>query len=202
MDVKELNKSQLILLAILLSFIVSIATGITTVSLMEQAPASFTVPVNKVIKETVERIVPVDNPSKNQTVIIKEEDLVVEAIKANKSSLFSITKEVQNESGTLVEVSAGSGFVVSKDGTIVSDALMVPSVMNYFVKNNSGKFKAEFVSKNEAGFSFLKIGTAIEPVDSKVSFEVPTFGDFEKMQIGQKIIILGNSITSIIFEGG
>jgi len=42
MDIKDLNKSQLILLAVLLSFVTSIATGITTVTLMQQAPASFT----------------------------------------------------------------------------------------------------------------------------------------------------------------
>ena len=47
MDIKDLNKSQLILLAILLSFITSIATGIVTVTLMQQAPSSVTVPINR-----------------------------------------------------------------------------------------------------------------------------------------------------------
>ena len=51
MDIKDLNKPQLILLAVLLSFVTSIATGITTVTLMQQAPASFTTPVNNVIKQ-------------------------------------------------------------------------------------------------------------------------------------------------------
>ena len=49
MDIKDLNKSQLILLAVfLLAFITSIATGITTVTLMQQAPTSITIPINKV----------------------------------------------------------------------------------------------------------------------------------------------------------
>ena len=56
MDIKDLNKPQLIMLAILLSFITSIATGITTVTLMQQAPSSVTVPINRVIKQTVEKI--------------------------------------------------------------------------------------------------------------------------------------------------
>ena len=34
----------------------------------------------------------------------------------------------------------------------------------------------------------------------KLVFTVPVFGDLEKMKIGQKIIIMGNSISSSIFE--
>ena len=61
MDIKDLNKPQLILLAILLSFVTSIATGITTVTLMEQAPTSVTVPINRIIRETVEKVIPAQN---------------------------------------------------------------------------------------------------------------------------------------------
>ena len=39
-DIKELNKHQLILVTLLITFVVSIATGIVTVSLMNQAPKS------------------------------------------------------------------------------------------------------------------------------------------------------------------
>ena len=76
MDIKDLNKPQLILLAVLLSFVTSIATGITTVTLMQQAPTSFTAPVNRVIKQTVEKIQQVEGKTTVQTVVIKEEDLV------------------------------------------------------------------------------------------------------------------------------
>jgi hypothetical protein len=38
MDIEELSKSQLIMLALLLSFVTSMATGIVTFSLMDQAP--------------------------------------------------------------------------------------------------------------------------------------------------------------------
>jgi len=36
MDIKELNKKQLILVTLLITFVVSIATGIVTVSLMQK----------------------------------------------------------------------------------------------------------------------------------------------------------------------
>ncbi len=202
MDMKDLNKSQLILLAVLLSFVTSIATGITTVTLMQQAPASFTVPVNRVIKQTVEKIQQVEGKTTVQTVIVKEEDLVVDAIAKNKSAVFNIIKEVIDPYGKITEVSAGLGFGISTtDSVVVVDATLVPDKGTYYyVKNDSGKFRADFMSTDKAGFSLLKIG---DPVDgkSKVSFTVPAFGDMSKMKAGQKILVLGNSISSFIFDG-
>ena len=200
MDVKDLNKSQLILLAVLLSFVTSLATGITTVTLMQQAPASFTVPVNRVIKQTIEKIQQVEGKTTVQTVVIKEEDLVVDAIAKNQSAVFTITKEAQDADFKTIEISAGRGFAVSTDGTVVVDGNLVEGKGVYYLKNNSEKFKADFMLADKAGFSFLKIG---DPVDgkSKIVFTVPTFGDLNKMKIGQKILVLGNTIFSSIFEG-
>ena len=200
MDTKDLNKPQLILLAVLLSFITSLATGITTVTLMQQAPTSFTAPVNRVIKQTIEKIQQVEGKTTVQTVIIKEEDLVVDAIAKNQSAVFTITKEAQDVDFKTIEVSAGRGFIVSTDGTVVADSNLVEDKGIYYLNNNSGKFKANFISADKAGFSFLKIG---DPVDgkSKIVFTVPAFGDLNKMKIGQKILVLGNTISSSIFEG-
>ncbi len=201
MDVKDLNKSQLILLAILLSFVVSIATGITTVTLMERAPTSITVPLNRIVKQTVEKIQQVEGKTITQTVVVKEEDLVVDAIAKNQSAMFAITKESVDADGKTIEVNAGRGFVVSDDGVVVADALLVPGKEVYYVKNDSGKFKADFVSLDDKnGFSFLKIGVPLDE-KNKVTFTVPAFGDLSKMKAGQKILVLGSTIFSFIFEG-
>ncbi len=199
MDIKDLNKTQLILLAVLLSFVTSIATGITTVILMQQAPSSFTAPINRVIQQTVEKIQQVEGKTTVQTVIVKEEDLVVDAIAKSKSATFTITKEAQDTDGKTIEVPAGLGLGVSTD-VVVADASLVVDKGVYYVKNDSGKFKADFVSSDKAGFSFLKIGAPFNGVD-KLAFSVPTFGDLSKMKIGQKIIILGSDISSFIFDG-
>lgn len=207
MDIKDLNNSQLLLLAILLSFITSIATGIAVVTLMEQAPDSVIVPINRIVKQTVEKIQQVEGKTTVQTVIVKEEDLVVDALAKNKSSLFTLTKEGRNESGDTVEISAGRGFAVSDKNIIVADATLAEGNGVYYAENESGKFEADFLSApdlqadgGKAGFSFLKIG---EPLDAenKLVYTVPTLGDVSKMKIGQKILVLGNSISSIIFEG-
>lgn len=200
MDLKDLNKSQLILLAVLLSFITSIATGITTVTLMQQAPASFTVPVSRVIKQTVEKIQQVEGKTTVQTIVVKEEDLVVDAIAKNKNALFAVTKDGYDANFNRAEISIGRGFAISNDGVIAVDARLAQREDEYFVKNDSGKFRAEFLLTNSAGFSLLKIKEPVNGTDKAV-FTPPSFGDIEKMKIGQKILVLGVKTISSIFEG-
>src|SRR3990167_6291825 len=111
MDIKDLNKSQLILLAILLSFITSIATGITTVTLLEQAPPTVTTPINRIVRETVEKIEQVQGKTVKETVVIKEEDLVVDAIEKNRPSVFLLSLTAAGDAQTI-----GRGFAVREDG--------------------------------------------------------------------------------------
>src|SRR3989338_4580551 len=135
MDIKDLNKPQLILLAVLLSFVVSIATGITTVTLMQQAPASFTTPVSRIVRQTVEKIQQVEGKTTVQTVIIKEEDLVVDAIEKNKVAVLTLTKETLDEESKTVEVSAGRGFAISTDGFVAAGGSFVYEKGVYYAKN-------------------------------------------------------------------
>jgi S1-C subfamily serine protease len=200
MDIQDLNKSQLLLLALLLSFITSIATGITTVTLMEQAPDSVTVPINRVIQQTVEKIQQVEGKTTLQTVVVNEEDLVVDAIAKNKSALFTVLTERRNEDRDMVEVPAGRGFLVSDKNIIVSDAVLLDDNEVFYVQNDSGKFKAEYLSTDSAGFSLLRIGEPVDPL-KKLAATLPTFGDLSQMKTGQKVLVLGAGVKSFIFEG-
>jgi hypothetical protein len=200
MDIKDLNKPQLILLMVLLSFVTSIATGITTVTLMQQAPPSFTEPVNRVIRQTVENIQQVEGKTITQTIIVKEEDLIVDAIEKNKGSVFAVSKDGFDLEGRAVELPAGRAFAVTADGILVADASLVFENEVHYVKNESGKFRAQFVSANIAGFALIKIGNPVNGTDKPV-FTVPVFGDLEKMKIGQKMIVWGSGVASSIFEG-
>src|SRR3954465_6372606 len=58
MNMEELTKSQIVLLTLLVSFVTSIATGIVTISLLDQAPPEITQSVSRIIRETVESAVP------------------------------------------------------------------------------------------------------------------------------------------------
>jgi hypothetical protein len=124
----------------------------------------------------VEKIVPQEGKTVTNTVIIKEEDLVVDAIAKNQSAVFSITKETLDADGKTIEVGAGRGFVVSNDGIRAADNTLVSEGQVYYVKNNSGKFKADFILTDTNGFSFIKIGASLDE-KNKVAFTVPVSGD-------------------------
>jgi S1-C subfamily serine protease len=121
---EHLTKQQLILLALLLSFVTSIATGIITVSLMDQAPPAITQTINRVVERTVEKVVPSANTASvvaKETIVVKADDMVVKAIEDNKKSLVKI-KEVYVLNGERKENISALGLVLSKDGLIATDA--------------------------------------------------------------------------------
>lgn len=200
MEIKDLNKPQLIMLALLLSFVTSIATGITTVTLLQQAPASIVTPINNVVRETVEKIVPVPGKDSVQTVIIKEEDLIVDAISKNQDFVFRIVKDTTDGEGKISEVSVGRGFVVSSEGIIVLDAKTIEEGVVYFAINKIGKFETKIISIDKTGFALLKIGKAVGK-ENNIVFSTPVFGDINKMKIGQKILVFGDSLSSFMYDG-
>ena len=84
---ESLTKHQIILLTLLVSFITSIATGIVTVALMNQAPIGVCQTINRIVQRTIEQVVATSTPSNStqstvkETVIVSEDDQVVSAIK-------------------------------------------------------------------------------------------------------------------------
>jgi hypothetical protein len=56
MDIEDLSKSQFLVLMLLVNFITSIATGVLTVSLLDQAPENVTQTVNRIVDHTIETI--------------------------------------------------------------------------------------------------------------------------------------------------
>jgi hypothetical protein len=167
---------------------------------MQQAPPSVTTPINRVVQQTVEKIQQVEGKTVTQTVVVKEEALVVDAISKNQPAMFTLSKGGYDLNGAPIEIPIGRAFVVSNDNIAVTDATLVPGDGVYYLKNASGSFKATFMSSDKAGFSFLKIG---DPVDgtSKLAYTVPNFGDVTQMKTGQELILLGTTVSTSIFEG-
>lgn len=96
MNLEDLTKSQLLLLTVLVNFVTSIAVGVLTVSLLDQAPPTVTQTVNRIVDHTVETIasttpiqaiIPAPAP---QTVVIHDEDLQTAAIAANAARTIAI----------------------------------------------------------------------------------------------------------------
>ncbi len=94
MNLEDLSKSQLLLLTVLVNFVTSIAVGVLTVSLLDQAPPTITQTVNRIVDHTVETIsssTPIQIiPSQPSTVVIHDEDLQTAAIAANVARTVSI----------------------------------------------------------------------------------------------------------------
>ena len=156
MDLKELNKSQLILLAILLSFVISIATGITTVTLMQQAPSSVTVPINRIIKQTVEKIVPVETGSKTQA-LSDDQKKLLEELKAIKPLTVSLFLKGETEDKIL-----GTGLFLGNNKVVIASLIEPPKEgEQYVIKSVLGEQK---VSKTTQEKDF----TIIELVENNV----------------------------------
>lgn len=70
MDIEDLSKAQLLLLTVMVNFVVSIATGVLTVSLLDQAPIQVAQGVDRVVEHTIQTIatpIQVVNPIKSIT---------------------------------------------------------------------------------------------------------------------------------------
>jgi len=63
MNIEDLTKTQLLLLTILVNFIVSIATGVLVISMLDQSPAPITQTVQQIVDHTIETIsTPISSP--------------------------------------------------------------------------------------------------------------------------------------------
>jgi len=114
---ESLNKHQLILVALLISFVTSLATGIVTVSLMDQAPAGVTRTITQVVRETVASAVPTGTTNA-AAVSISVNDQVADA---TASLVPSLVRLRDGDRGDVV----GIGMLVSPTGAIMADKNLI-----------------------------------------------------------------------------
>ncbi|MDB5188033.1 MAG: hypothetical protein JWO50_553 [Candidatus Kaiserbacteria bacterium] len=118
MDLDQLSTSQLILLTLLVSFVTSMATGIVTVSLMQETPITVGDTVSRVIERTIHEVI---SPATSSPTV------VVQTPPASDSS--SIAGVVQKTMPSVVRIFmnegtntfAGAGIVVAP-GVILTDS--------------------------------------------------------------------------------
>src|SRR5258706_7203450 len=126
MDIKDLNKTQLVLVAVLLSFVTSIATGITTVTLMQQAPPSFTAPVTRIVRETVEKIVPAE--TQKAQALSDEQKKLLEELKAIKPLTVTLFLKGETEDKVL-----GTGLFLGDNKVVIASVIEAPKEGEVYV---------------------------------------------------------------------
>lgn len=205
MDIDDLNKTQIILLTLLVSFVTSIATGIVTVSLVEQAPPSFTQTVNRVVERTVEKVVPTTAPKpgttvKETTVVVKEEDLLIKSIEKNQAAIFALKIKAENADGTPGEAFLGWVTLLSAEGVAATDLALLGEGNNYIIEDASGKERAGTVILRDrtSGVALIKIA---KTEGDKVVFAPVPFADASSVRLGQTAIAFGGRNKSSVSVG-
>lgn len=204
MDIEKLTKQQIILVTLLVSFVTSIATGIVTVALMDQAPAGVTQTINRVVERTIERVVTEPAKSNNtaavvtrETIVVKEDDKIVESVDKNKESVVRIytkTKDVAQR------IFIGLGTLVSKEGLIATGDVFADPRGKYIVTLDNNKFYDVTVLVQPDGnqFYFLKI---IQDEKNPVTFTPVTFSNSDSLKLGQTVIAWGGQTQNSVSTG-
>ncbi len=151
MDIKDLDKKQLILLTLLITFVVSIATGIVTVSLMNQMPKSVPYTVNNVIQRTIEKVTTVTEPSKEDN-ITTPNDQSESSVVISGDVLIKIYKDEVSENNFL-----GEGVLVSDAGLILTEESILEGEDKYIVVLGEIEFDSSITKKYNNGFVILSI---------------------------------------------
>jgi hypothetical protein len=156
----------MILLALLVSFVTSLATGITTVSLMDQSP-NMTRTITQVIQQTVSGL-STGGASSTAAVAIAVNDEVADATASIEPSIVRLR---DGDSGPVV----GLGLIVSGSGAIMSD-----------------KDLTDTLNSPEAVFpngTSVPIAVARFQINGDVAFLVPT----RSISISMRPIVFGSA---------
>ena len=199
---EDLNKNQIVLLTLLVSFVTSIATGIITVSLLQEAPLEVTRNINRIVEKTIETVAPSVNSSSSDkkeitTVVVREEDQVLASIDKNVKSIVRI---YEKDSVTLLSSLYGIGLVVNKDGLIATDRKSINEVSVYSaVMNDRVEFKLvpQGISKDT---KFILFKVVIPEKAPPYTFIPASLSDTQP-KLGQTLISLGGKDTNAVSVG-
>lgn len=200
----NLNTQQIVLLCLLVSFVTSIATGITVVSIMQQAPEPVTQTINRVVERTVETVTqtPVEEikniitkqPDKSKevvTVVVNQEDQSINAVSKNENSIARIF--TNNRNAEFVTM----GIILNSAGDILVDRRMADKRTTYLAQIGDKKFLVKYSSGSETvDFITLKIQG-----ENPNNFTPTTFGDSNSLKLAQSVISLSGSRQTSVAVG-
>ena len=197
MDLEQLTKHQILLLTLLVSFVTSIATGIVTVSLMDQAPEGVTRVINQIVERTVETVVPdtqgAATATTEKTVVIQQDELVPQSIATVQKSVIRIVREGEGEV-------LARGVILDARGLAVTDraALAAAENRNLEAILYSGERVALTVRDDNAATAAVFIDVN---VGTSTGFVQATLTDPAKLTLGQTVLRISGSGSDTVSQG-
>jgi S1-C subfamily serine protease len=204
MDIERLSKSQIILLTLLVSFVTSIATGIVTVSLMDQAPPSIAQTVNRVVERTVEKVVPSGQTAgaaaaAEKTILVTESDLIVKAVEAATPSIVRLYTTSLDATGKESDVFLGLGVVVSESGVIATDAASLPASGTLIVSVGDQRLSGTLISSDAtSGLALLQGATST--AEATLAWKSATLSE-SKQSLGETVFTISGRTATRIGDG-
>lgn len=196
---EDLTKQQIVLVTLLVSFVTSIATGIVTVALMDQAPKGITNTINHVVERTIEKVVPGDSTASVVTQVISTvEDTTANAVEKAERSVVRI-KRIQGSIESAPVVSLG---VVGTKNVIIADKSRITADGSYVIQFFDGTeipvTKVQVLNDND--FALLSF---VVPADKVKSLDVipATFGSDKSIRRGQSVLLLTGSSSWRVQQG-
>ena len=192
MNLEDLNKSQLLLLTVLVNFVTSIAVGVLTVSLLDQAPPTVTQTVNRIVDHTVETIAstsPIQSilpAPKETTVIVHDEDLLAAAFAADAAR--TVTLYVRSTTTPAVAIGA---FLPKAHAVVTATTPGLPKEVVVAFPNGS----IAPASLSRSGATLTIYGFSDKAVLPKVA--TPLLVAKNDLRQGQTVIALGRDLSAL-----
>ena len=203
MNMEQLSKSQIVLLTLLVSFVTSIATGIVTVSLMDQAPPVVAQTVNRIIERTIETVAVEPKGqtaativTQEKTVVVKESDLISQALtRVNPSVVRLFT------TSTSTPVFLALGVVMDASGTIVSDADIFKAGDVAIAELSSGAQVRVTLSSQDSTSAVAYFAAATTTTEGKSVTWSPVSIAGVRPALGTTVIAIGGKSTPRVGTG-
>lgn len=199
----NLNKQQVILIALLVAIVTSITTGIVTVSLSDQSSSGVSQTIYRVVEKTIANVTPADSPVRK---IVEKED------NPKISATLSITEIAEKNGKNLVRIFAGLrgsgekrfvgvGIALTSKGFILGSGLPLEWENSNFWALNSLDQEIPISVKKNLSVGALPVFSVNDNKDiSKLTPE--TLGSISSLKLGSSAISFGGKEKDNVVSTG